>query len=60
MIENHVDAWNYKNGGFNPHEIAAPCPKDPWAATEDYPDISMSADDKVTGVDIQSYDELEK
>lgn len=43
VIENHVDAWNYKNGGFNPHEIAAPCPKDPWAATADYPDISMSA-----------------
>lgn len=43
VIENHVDSWNYKNGGFDPHPIASPCPTDPWAATADYPDISMSA-----------------
>lgn len=43
VIESHVDSWNYKNAGFDPHPIAQPCPKDPWAATDDYPDISTSA-----------------
>jgi Zinc dependent phospholipase C len=43
LIENHVDSWNYKNGGFNPDPVASPIPNDPWAATKDYPDLSMSA-----------------
>ena len=38
LIENHIDAWNYsqtREGG----EIAP----DPWGATADYPEVSMSA-----------------
>src|SRR5438552_2657251 len=43
LIENHVDAWNYKNCGFGRDDTANPVPIDSWGSTEDYPDLSMSA-----------------
>ena len=43
LIENHVDAWNYRNGGTRPIPNTNPVPTDPWAGTDDYPDFSMSA-----------------
>jgi hypothetical protein len=38
LIENHIDSWNYSQTA--PGKRLAP---DPWGATSDYPDISMSA-----------------
>jgi hypothetical protein len=38
LIENHIDAWNYRQGG-----AGGTIPTDPWAATDDYPELSMSA-----------------
>ena len=38
LIENHIDAWNYRQGGPD-----GTIPADPWARTDDYPDLSMSA-----------------
>jgi hypothetical protein len=38
LIENHIDAWNYRQSGAN-----GTIPTDPWGATEDYPELSMSA-----------------
>ena len=38
LIENHIDSWNYSQtmaGGANP--------PDPWAFSDTYPDVSMSA-----------------
>jgi hypothetical protein len=38
LIENHIDAWNYRQSG-----AGGTIPPDPWGRTEDYPDLSMSA-----------------
>jgi hypothetical protein len=38
LIENHIDAWNYEQGG--PGGRLTP---DPWGPTPDYPGVSMSA-----------------
>jgi hypothetical protein len=37
LIENHIDAWNYLRSGDGT------IPADPWGATSDYPEMSMSA-----------------
>ncbi len=38
LIENHIDAWNYDQTG-----PAGSIPSDPWARSEDYPELSSSA-----------------
>lgn len=38
LIENHIDAWNYAQSG-----PGGTIPADPWAKTDDYPEVSSSA-----------------
>jgi hypothetical protein len=38
LIENHIDAWNYRQAG-----PGGTIPADPWGRDDDYPDLSMSA-----------------
>jgi hypothetical protein len=38
LIENHIDAWNYKQSAVN-----GTIPNDPWGSDETYPELSMSA-----------------
>lgn len=38
VIENHIDAWNYKQSG-----VGGKIPGDPWGANQTYPELSMSA-----------------
>ena len=38
LIENHIDAWNYKQSG-----VGGKIPNDPWGANATYPEMSMSA-----------------
>lgn len=38
LIENHIDAWNYRRCG-----AGGTIPQDPWGATATYPDITGSA-----------------
>jgi Zinc dependent phospholipase C len=43
LIENHIDAWNYLKSDGRESAGRGSIPEDPWGATEDYPELSMSA-----------------